>query len=260
MIGLLHDIEELSSVDTLRTLEATPGSVDLWLYDYGTEQDQRRYEAELDLLSPDELARHDRLRFDHSRRMFTATRALARTTLSRYVDRDPREWRFEIDRHGKPYLASTEPGPGLWFNLTNTRGAVACVVSVAHSRIGVDIEHLGRQTDLLALAKRYFATPEVEDLRCRDPATRLRRFFTYWTLKESYIKAVGVGVSLGLGRFWFSVGDDGIGVDFAEDLDDDPGRWQFALIEPLHDYLLAVGVDTGTSPLFLAATKAIPIS
>ena len=62
----------------------------------------RAYEA---LLEPEERARRDRYLFEPSRREYLLTRALVRTTLSRYAPVAPAAWRFRANEHGRPEVA-----------------------------------------------------------------------------------------------------------------------------------------------------------
>src|SRR6185436_18685723 len=103
--------------------------------------------------------------------------------------------------------------PRLHFNLTNTRGLVACAVSVAHAEVGVDAEALDRSGETVAIADRYFSTEEVRALRALPESAQRQRFFAYWTLKESYIKARGLGLRLPLDQFSFRLGES-IGIAF----------------------------------------------
>jgi 4'-phosphopantetheinyl transferase len=55
--------------------------------------------------------------------------------------------------------------------------------------------------DRLNIARRYFAPPEARSLEVMSPVDRERRFVELWTLKESYIKAIGSGLAAPLERF-----------------------------------------------------------
>jgi 4'-phosphopantetheinyl transferase len=192
--------------------------------------------------------------------MFLATRALVRTALSSYVDVEPQAWRFAEGTHGKPYV--TEPlGPQrLHFNLTNTPGLVVCAVSRAFDQVGVDAEWLGRATEPMGLADSHFSPIEVQALRAVPPGLRRGVFFRYWTLKESYIKARGLGLALPLDQFSFLLHKGApIRIAFASTLHDDPDHWRFALFSASSSHLVAVGVDTAGAALELSASHFVPL-
>jgi hypothetical protein len=112
-------------------------------------------------------------------------------------------------RAGKPRIAQPRVDPS-HFNLANTPGLVVCVVSTAHAEVGVDAERLERQVDFQGLADRLFSATEARALRLVEGRTMPRRFFDYWTLKESYVKACGAGLSLPLDRFSFCFDDEDV--------------------------------------------------
>src|SRR5205807_3952580 len=133
--------------------------------------------------------------------------------LSRYADVSPGGWRFVRSALGKPEVRLpplTLPSPprggegkGGWgsrslcFNLTHTRGLAACAVTWDRE-VGVDAEDWQRQgRELSEGLIRYCLSPEERAcLKGLPPAERKRGFFDYWTLKEAYIKARGLGLSL----------------------------------------------------------------
>jgi 4'-phosphopantetheinyl transferase len=92
-------------------------------------------------------------------------------------------------------------------------------------------------------------------LRALPPRQQLDRFVSLWTLKESYVKARGFGLSAPLDAFAFEVNGDIIMIRFDYDrLADDPAAWQFALIADDRRSLIALGADTGGAPLDLRAS------
>jgi 4'-phosphopantetheinyl transferase len=153
--------------------------------------------AALDLiLSNEERARRDRLAIAADRRDFTAAHGLLRHTLSRYGDLGPALWSFEAGPHGKPSLpADPRAGPSLSFNLAHTRGLVACAV-VRGADVGVDVERRERASGARDVAEGFFAADEVRALDGCDPEEYRRRFLNLWTLKEAYVKARGVGLTM----------------------------------------------------------------
>src|SRR4051812_3308357 len=153
------------------------------------------------VLSTDELGRRDRFRFEDDRRDFTAAHALLRATLSRYGSRQPSDWRFATNAEGKPSLAPEQAAADpLTFNLSHTRGLVACVVARG-AAVGIDVERGPRVKDVLAFASRYFSSGERAQLSSRHGTEREQRFIEIWTLKEAYLKALGVGIRIPLDSF-----------------------------------------------------------
>ena len=160
------------------------------------------------LLDAGERARRSRFRFEHLARQYTVAHGLLRLALTRKCPHiAPADWRFTAGPQGKPGVA---PGlPPLAFSLAHTRGLVAVAVGAAEDGpVGLDAEDAGRSVDL-AVANRFFAPVEVEDLFHLPDGERLRRFFTLWSLKESFLKATGLGLSLPLDAFSFTFSDAG---------------------------------------------------
>ena len=191
--------------------------------------------------------------------MFLATRALCRSVLSLYADVPPAQWRFAEGERGKPYIATPLPTPALHFNLTNTLGLIACVVSRVYPVLGVDAEFLGRHGETVNIAEHFFSASEVHALRTLPTEQQRERFFCYWTLKESYIKARGLGLALPLDQFSFllDAGPD-VGVAFDPRLLDSAPRWRFALLRGSRNHMVSVGVDTGGQALSLRASPLHP--
>jgi 4'-phosphopantetheinyl transferase len=194
------------------------------------------------LLTPDELERCDRFVHDADRTRFLLARAMVRTMLSEYVPCAPREWRFRIEEYGRPEVAELPAGaPDLRFNLSHTPGLVACGVTVGRD-IGVDVENVSRALTH-QIPERFFSTQEVADLRALPEEEQPIVFFDYWTLKESYIKARGLGLALPLRQFTF-LRRPGLApaIRFAPELHDDANGWQFAQFWPTRDHRMAVAV------------------
>ncbi len=199
------------------------------------------------VLDPRELARHRRYLRDESRDTFAIAHGALRRTLSHYADVAPQEWSFAIGEHGRPEIDAPAPLRDLRFNLSHTRGLVAFVVT-AGIDCGIDVEATGHAKDPLRLAERVFAASELEDLRAQPPGNVRARFHEYWTLKEAYIKARGLGLALPLRDFAFEIGAaSAVAIRFGASIDDDPSRWQFECRRPTpqHQLALALGRPGG---------------
>jgi 4'-phosphopantetheinyl transferase len=125
----------------------------------------------------------------------------------------------------------------------------------------VDVERIDRVDDPLDLADGYFAPFEVQALRAQPPTLRRERFVLYWTLKEAYIKARGMGLALPLADFSFHVDENGpIRISFDGKLEDDARRWQFATFRPTDRHRLAIAVDrAGAAELQVCVRRTIPL-
>ena len=234
--------------------------VHVWHARPGDVHDASHVSGLLALLSEDERARHQRFWFDRDRHHFLVAHALVRTTLSRYADVRPETWTFETNRYGRPEITGPETSASLRFNLSHTTGLVVCAV-VRDREIGVDVEDTRREDASLKIARRFFSPAEVADLE-QVPTTRQREsFFDYWTLKEAYIKARGMGLAIPLRHFSFTLDEhQPIRIAFAPELDDDPARWQFAQLRPTDTHLVSVAVerDDDASDLDIVPRGIVP--
>jgi 4'-phosphopantetheinyl transferase len=219
----------------------------------------RAYER---LLAQDELERRDRFRFQKDRHLFLVSHVLVRTVLSKHADVPPKGWRFATNEHGRPEIVEPITTPCLKFNLAHTKGLAACLVALDRE-VGVDVENCERSGDLLGVADRYFSPSEVRDLRDLPEDQQWRRFFCYWTLKESYIKAKGKGLAIPLAQFSFDLDrKDGsaIQISFDPRLEDDPNAWQFSLFSYGRQHTVATGIKHRGAPLRLRVFETVPLT
>ena len=144
-------------------------------------------------LSSDEQVRAKRFHFEQHRQHFIAGRGILRTILGRYLDIEPQALQFEYESRGKPILADKFATTRLSFNLSHSQGLA--LYGVCRRSIGVDLECIRENTDVEALAKRFFTEREYEVVRSLPPNQQQQVFFRYWTCKEAYLKATGAGLS-----------------------------------------------------------------
>jgi 4'-phosphopantetheinyl transferase len=213
--------------------------VHLWYVLSDQVRDTRTLERFAALMTPDERARRDRFVFERDRHQFQVTRGTIRTLIGRYLAIDPAECAFTANQYGRPSL-SHPADAGLSFNISHTNGVVVCAFA-REPEIGVDVEASDRDIGP-DLARRFFSPPEADALDALPDAARRPRFFEYWTLKEAYIKARGMGLSLPLDGFSMQLGAGAPSIRFAATIDDDPATWQFAQFRPTARHHMAVAV------------------
>ncbi len=200
-------------------------------------------------LSIEERAHGDRLRFGADRRDFTIAHDLLRRALSRYVDMPPTDWRFSTNDYGKPSIESIDPQVrALSFSLSHTRGCVACAIT-SKAPLGVDVERIDQSQCVQEIADRYFSKKEVGWLRQCSDELRNIRFAELWTLKEAFLKAVGVGLSGSLTNVLFRFYEPAR-IEFSGPSTIDPHEWHFALFEPVYNVQLGIAIRSVARPRF----------
>ena len=156
----------------------------------------------LELLSDNEQVRHSAFKSDSARQQYLAARGLVRTTLSRYRGVAPKDWRFATSSYGRPFIDAIHGIDDLHFSLSHTHGMVVCAVGGV-DELGVDVERNDRANDLAGLAGTVLARGEQVRFNALADDKRPAFFFTLWTLKEAYLKARGIGLSLPMNGLCF---------------------------------------------------------
>ena len=212
--------------------------IDLWLAYY--EEFEENSPGLLGLLNDAERQQQARFHFAGDRLRYLVTRAMVRTVLSRYADVAPTDWIFGTNAYGRPEISPVHTQAStLRFNLSHTDGLI--VLGIRQKlELGVDVEQLERKANL-EVADRFFSPREAAELALLPPERQAHRFFDYWTLKESYIKARGMGLSIPLDSFSFEFPSEETLRLIVDASQDDPAeRWRFWQLELAGNYLLAV--------------------
>lgn len=174
---------------------------DIWRISLDVEPDTvKRFES---TLSAEESHRAAKFQFpaDHDR--YVIAHGFLRAVLARYLGGNPSHFKFSVNSYSKPALK----GHDLEFNLSHS--ADFALVAVTHNRkIGVDVERIRSGISAHVIARQYFSKAEVAELEMVPLELRERAFFVGWTRKEAYIKAQGMGLSLGLDSFDVSITPD----------------------------------------------------
>jgi len=111
-------------------------------------------------------------------------------------------------------------------------------------RVGVDVEEMRTLADMEALLDRFFAPGEARAVRALRPVQREPAFFDCWTRKESFVKALGDGISLGLDRFEVEVRPDRAPRVISIDGSEASARaWTLWSANPDHEHRAAVATD-----------------
>jgi 4'-phosphopantetheinyl transferase len=192
-------------------------------------------------LGKSEREQAERFHFREDRETYVAAHWLVRNALASVGGLPPADWRFVSEKLGKPRIDPAAGWPELKFNLSHTRGFVACAVTIG-SEIGIDVETLSRRKSGLDIAGHFFSPLEVALLRRIEPERQHEAFFRFWTLKEAFIKATGEGLSRALDSFSFAL--DPVSISFSSDQTDAMATgWQFIECRPTAQHLLALAIE-----------------
>lgn len=207
------------------------------------EQTSDKVAAFFDLLATDEQHRANRFHFAKDRRRFIVARGIMRTLLGRYLNLSPESLEFSYSSFGKPALPEIDGGQELHFNLTHS-GNLALLAFTRRREVGVDVEELRENFDGLQLAEHYFSSREVAALHALPAQMHQLAFFTCWTRKESYIKAIGEGLSHPLNCFDVSLAPGEPAALLCHRHDPrEISRWTLRELTPGHGYVAAMVVE-----------------
>jgi 4'-phosphopantetheinyl transferase len=157
------------------------------------------YKSEYDQLTLS-VAEEKRSRIKKYHFYIDAQRTLLGDVLTRYAickefNLSNLELSFTVNEYGKPYLLSF---PYVEYNISHAGQFVVCVLN-DNGPIGIDIEVVKNSN--LELAKRFYTEGEYRYILNQLPETQSEYFFQLWTMKESYIKMIGKGLSIPLNSF-----------------------------------------------------------
>ncbi len=129
---------------------------------------------------------------------------LTRLTLSKLTELRPADLSFTRNSYGKPSLSHHTNVP---FNVSHSGDWIA-LISGGTNELGVDVEKIAPID--MQIAERFFSPMESQFLATVPVDRQLDTFYRLWTLKESYIKAVGMGLSIPLDSFTILPDEGGV--------------------------------------------------
>ena len=166
------------------------------------DRDESAIQGLRSLLSQEEYDHSLKYRFDTHRNRFIVRRGTLRMILGEYLEIKPQALQYRTGKFGKLFLAgSSQP---LKFSVTHSHIMAIIAVTQAGS-IGVDLEYVRPLPDLEAMIGTCLSPSERQHLDSCPPALRLEYFYRYWTCKEAYLKALGVGLDRSLASIQVSL-------------------------------------------------------
>ncbi|MCA1293870.1 4'-phosphopantetheinyl transferase superfamily protein [Paenibacillus sp. alder61] len=172
--------------------------VEIYYIDIEEEISGLDHDALLGICSREKRMEASRFRFEPDRKRAVYGEALARYMIAGKTGLPMNELIFDKNRYGKPYIRGQQR---IFFNLSHSGRYVIC--GLDQEEIGIDLEEV-KSMDL-GIARKFFHANEYIYLLSREPEQRMDALFELWTLKESYIKYLGVGLQKPLDAFYFNL-------------------------------------------------------
>src|SRR5262249_50102842 len=159
----------------LRVEELSSGLVDIWELVIGGGS-----EFSTNVLAQDEQERAARFKFERDRTRFVACRVWLRTVLGTYLGLEHARVRSQYEDNGKPQIDDSQNSLRLQFNLSHS-GDFAVLGTASGRRVGVDIERIHTDRELIPIAQRFFSQREIEGLRAVSATVQRAAFTACWT-------------------------------------------------------------------------------
>jgi len=137
-----------------------------------------------------------RLEADQKRTVYGEV--LARFMVAKKAGIRMKEIQVGRNAYGKPHVKDRS---GIYYNISHSGKYVVC--GLAAGSLGIDIEEV-RPIDL-DIAKSFFHPKEYDYIVSRETDQQIDSLYDFWTLKESYIKYLGVGLNKSLDSFYFNL-------------------------------------------------------
>lgn len=128
------------------------------------------------------------MRDRRAQQRYTKSRLALMFVLSELTGARPTDLRLDVSKEGKPFLSSH---PEVHFNISHAGERL--LVATAPFPIGVDLEGLDADAVSPETASMVFSPEEFRMFEWQDKPSCLALFYTLWTKKEAYLKAVGCG-------------------------------------------------------------------
>ncbi len=128
------------------------------------------------------------------------TRGVLRWVLAQVTEKSPESLLFKYSQFGKPSLAG--PTDGVQFNLTHSNDLLAIAISRS-TPVGIDFEWITPHDDRMSVSSEVFTHNENQAINSPYDLDHGSSFYTIWTAKEAFVKAIGMGLNFNMKDFEF---------------------------------------------------------
>lgn len=169
-------------------IKIEPNNIHIWYIPLNNEELLDRF---IHILSSDELQKANNFHFLRHRKAYLLRKIALRQILSKYCNIEAKHIQFKYTKNQKPYLRCN--AFQLQFNITSSYN-LALLAITTQTPIGVDVEHFRPIDDIMSVTKQFFSTVEISKFITLPTSKQLEAFYTIWTSKEAFVKAIGTGL------------------------------------------------------------------
>ncbi|XP_052795486.1 L-aminoadipate-semialdehyde dehydrogenase-phosphopantetheinyl transferase-like [Mya arenaria] len=199
----------------MRALRGSMSSV-RWVFDSGSWKPmQSEWIRAAQCVQPEEKQRIGKFVFKRDAKASMVGRLMLRKMIHRVTKISYKDIHLSRTDKGKPFLTNTLPEgvQGLSFNVSH-HGNLVVLAGDTLGNVGVDVMKLSAPVGARSISE-FFNTMQrqftEEEWRCirqgQDDEAQLAIFYRLWCLKESYVKALGVGIGFEVKRLNFDLHD-----------------------------------------------------
>ncbi|WP_149277117.1 4'-phosphopantetheinyl transferase family protein [Pareuzebyella sediminis] len=185
-------------------MELQEGKAHVWYF--SIDQFSGKFDTFKNVLSHDEIDKASTFKFEKDQNISVLSRGLLKMISAEYLGIKADMIDLKYGTFGKPFYANSTSN-FLKFNVSHS-GNYIVLAFTKDSEIGVDVELIKRNFNVLDIAQNFFSIEEIKSLKTFEKSERVEAFFRCWTRKEAFIKAKGSGLSFPLDAFTVSLDKD----------------------------------------------------
>jgi len=176
-------------------------TVYLWLINIDNEIENMDHLRQL--LSIEEMDRANRFVFEKDKQRYIVTHSILRLIISKIISLEPLSIRFTVKKRDKPCLNHPEH-QDIHFNLSHS-GKYIIIALALKTELGIDIEFINPVLDRDQMVLSFCSKQEIDTYHQLPVDLKIKAFYTCWSRKEAFIKAIGEGLYFPLNDFSASI-------------------------------------------------------
>lgn len=184
-------------------------------------------------LNHTEINRAERFHKEIDKSRFIISRSILKIVLAAYTKLDAKNINLDYHSNKKPYLASH-----LWLHFNVSHSEDYAVIAISLNKVGIDIEFSSEDFNFKEILSAVFNDNEI--LAIQNAANKKHTFYTSWTRKEAFVKALGKGIDEDFKYIPCLDGEHSLDTNLLKNNE----NWQIYSFELADQYLAAVAFES----------------